>query len=121
VTIITGKIGSGKTVELVRYAFKNNCTIICQFEESIKCIQDLAQRLYGRDVKAISYSTFFYNSCFHRRNDNTKYVIDSIESFLMRLMTERGSTSSIEGFTCDGEDIIFKERINGEYYSKHLV
>ena len=28
-TIITGKIGSGKTVELVRYAIKNNCTIIC--------------------------------------------------------------------------------------------
>lgn len=120
-TIITGKIGSGKTVELVRYAFKNNCTIICQFEESIKCIQDLSQRLYGRDVKVISYSTFFYNGYFRGRNDNTKYVIDSIESFLMRLMTERGSTSSIEGFTCDGEDIIFKERINDEYYSKHLV
>ena len=120
-TIITGKIGSGKTVELVRYAFKNNCTIICQFEESIKCIQDLSQRLYGRDVKVISYSTFFYNGCFSGRNDDTKYVIDSIEFFLMRLMAERGSTSSIEGFTCDGEDIIFKERINGEYYSKHLV
>ena len=120
-TIITGKIGSGKTTELVRYAIKNNCTIICQFEEHIKCMQDLSQRLYGRDVKAISYSNFFYNGCFRGRKDNTKYVIDNIECFLMRLMTERGSTSSIEGFTCEGEDIIFKERINGEYYSKHLV
>jgi len=121
VTIVTGKIGSGKTVELVRYAYKHNCTIICQFEESIKCMQDLSQRLYGRDVKAISYSKFFHNRYFCGRKDNTKYVIDNIEFFLMRLMTERGSTSSIEGFTCDGEDIIFKERINGEYYSKHLV
>jgi len=42
-TIITGKIGSGKTVELVRYAIKNNCTIICQFEGHIKCMQDLSR------------------------------------------------------------------------------
>lgn len=114
--IITGKIGSGKTFEMIRQAVKQNLTIVCRFEEQKQEYVFLAKKYFSCNLKAIIYDQFLNDSRIYGRSGDEKFIIDDIEIFLKYVFQRR----NVDGFVYNGTDITFTEKINDEFYKKNL-
>lgn len=109
--IITGKLGSGKSFEMVRFACRNDLTIVFKYKELADNAKQIAFLNFHHNLKTISYYDFLNNV----KTSNEKYIIDDIEQFLSSLNT------NIEGFVYNGDDITFTEKINNKYYKQDLI
>ena len=66
--IITGKIGSGKTFEMIRQAVKQNLTIVCRFEEQKQEYIFLAKKYFSCNLQVIRYGQFLDDSRMYGRS-----------------------------------------------------
>lgn len=109
--IITGKLGSGKTFEMIRHACRNDLTVVFKYKEFADEARRLAFLNFHHDLKTISYNDFLNNV----KTSQEKYIIDDIESFLSML------NKDISGFVYNGDDVTFTERVNDKYYKQELI
>lgn len=114
--IITGKIGSGKTIEMIRQAIRQNLTIVCRLEEQKHTYINLAKEKLNSKLQVITYDTFLNKGKMIGRNRDERFIIDDIETFF-----KCNFNRNIVGFLYDGTDITFTEKINGEFYKKDLT
>lgn len=109
--IITGKLGSGKTFEMIRYASRNDLTIVFKYKELADEARRIAYLNFHHNLKTVLYKDFLNNV----KTSEEKYIIDDIEQFLSSLNT------NIEGFVYNGDDITFTEKVNNKYYKQELI
>ena len=118
-TIVTGKAGSGKTVEMVKQCAKQNLVAVVEFNDYKQVLNDLAQNLGCRGLVVVTYREFidlFYGQ--GRGHAKTgRYFIDDIRRFFECAY----GAGTVEGFVCDGEDLVItaKDPAVG-FYKKDL-
>lgn len=118
--VITGLIGSGKTIEMLKQCSKDRLTIVVEHrqfrDELIKQAKDL--HLY---VEGVTYAEFLAEFRDHldlsRKLLGGKYFIDNVERFFDVAF----GANVVRGFTCDGEEMTVTVRgKQGDFYRKDL-
>ena len=99
--IITGAIGSCKTVAMIKRCCAHNLTILTRNYETKSFLQETARNLYFKLKEPETYSDFFKEDNSVGR-EKEKFFIEDIASFLEFIFQPN---CSIEGFVCEGEDV----------------
>lgn len=117
-TIVTGLVGSGKTVEMVKQCADRGLTIVVEREEWKRAVYDIAKTLKA-NVEVITFREFTERSdtrCCCRVH-RTGYFIDRIDRFMAYLV----GGDLVRGFTCDGEGIVVTAKKDGVgFYKKDI-
>ena len=116
-TIITGLIGSGKTVEMIKQAHKQKLVIVTQYKSFAGDLKNMAKQINIRICDPISYDEFLIlrnNQRCMKREDTNKYFIDNIELFLERAF------GNVSGFICDGEEITVMKRTKDGFFKTDI-
>lgn len=102
--ILTGKVGCGKTVALIKKAFADNATIVVFNTIAVQHFSDACkdvEKATGFEYTKLDIITF---DSFIKNKDHTKvYYIDQIDLCLQEF------TGYVKGFSCDAEDIVWLE------------
>jgi len=121
--ILTGKIGTGKTIGLIELAHKNNGILVVWnndqghlMKDNLKCLSSYYNDITFENIPVITYNELINKKLSGKNKDDAKYYIDRIELFLEMF--------KVSGFSCDGENVIIREKTFSEpnnIYSNHLL
>lgn len=114
--IVTGLVGTGKTVEALKQCARHQWVFVTEYSQSISVLQEMAKKLKLR-VDITTYAGLVSRYLFggecrihHYRAELAKarrgepgsgFYIDNIEGFLKFLFGD-----NVKGFTCEGEDLV---------------
>ena len=115
--IITGLIGSGKTVEMIKQAHIQKFVIVTPYKSFAEELKKTAESMHLRICDPISFDEFLTlrnnQRCMGKENDS-KYFIDHIELLLEKAF------GNISGFICEGEDITVMKRTEKGFYKTDI-
>ena len=114
-TIVTGLIGTGKTVEMIKQCAKKRLTIVVERADRARDIEGMAKKIGTEPVNAITYDEFLsrhQRCCATLKNEpcppncrcsgNASYFIENIEGFMAKMF----GAGTVQGFICEGEDVV---------------
>jgi len=113
--IITGKVGTGKTLEMIKQAHIKRFTIVVRKEWLTEAIRETAHNLGYIIPDPISYSEFLSSGL--GMDTGNKYFIENIEEFLAYAFPQK----SIKGFICDGENVTVMEKLSEGFFKRELI
>ena len=103
--IVTGLVGTGKTVEALKQCARNRWTFVTEYREGVGAIQALAKKLKLQvDVVPCAALASDYSvqpGPLSTDASGAGYYIGNMNSFLKSIFGE-----GLKGFTCEGEDLI---------------
>lgn len=97
--VVTGLIGTGKTVEAIKQCARHHWVFVTEYPETAYHIQELARRLKLK----VEVTTYARLTDIARRNPGgaSGYFIEDINSFMNYMLGD-----TVRGFICEGEDVI---------------
>ena len=66
----------GKTYDLIKYAIKNDCAVICMTNMACQHRIDMAKREFGKTIECYTVHEWQKE---HKGRTNQKYVVDELE------------------------------------------
>lgn len=118
-TIVTGLVGSGKTVEMIKQCAEKRLTIVVEYEDWKRAVYDMSKTLRA-PVDVITFREFLErNNKAHCccRCQSGGYFIDGIDRFMAFMVGD----GIVRGFTCDGEGVVVTAKKDGVgFYKKDI-